>query len=191
MALTERATKQWKDFALAFLVLLIMRHLLRRHVRRREVAEAVSRLPDAQVEQQRVERQRGRQHGEVDSKPPEERARYRAGVTRSSAGNRAVDNGAEELQRANSTSSIGAADGSRSGLLARLSYWLVSLAPAGTGYADATTETVSVSAAEIAALRAKAARLDATSVHARCDLTRLFKPWLLNCVQRVCYKTMM
>lgn len=177
-ALTERAAKQWKDFAVALLVLLMMRHFLRRHMQRREVAEAALQLQVGQREHQEDSRRQGLQEGQLGR---QRIRRYRIGSD--GTRNRAADkSGRPQGDHTASSSGNDAGDGGvarKNGGLS-LFNWLLALVTPRRPATDATAAktvsgTISVSAVEIAALRAKAARLDATSADARCVANRCFR----------------
>lgn len=162
--LTERAAKQWKDFAVALLVLLMMRHFLRRRVQRRAVAETAMEHQGEQRGSQQQEVQH-RQQGHLGSKTTRQPGRHRSAVTRGAA-NRSDRPQLELSLRRNGEVGGGGTAGDRS----RLSWckWLLGRIARSPITDGTVTSTVSVSAAEIAALRAKAARLDATSMETRC-----------------------
>ena len=166
--LAERAAKQWKDFAVALLVLLIMRHFLRRRVQRREVAGAPMQQQGEQPGSQQEELQR-RQQGQPGSKQPRQLGRHRSGATRGAVLSTVDRTGRPQRERSVlGNGEVG--DGGTAGDSSRLSscQWLLGRIARGPTSTDGTVaSTVSVSAAEIEALRAKAARLDATSVEAR------------------------
>ena len=177
-ALTERAAKQWKDFAVALLVLLMMRHFLRRHMQRREVVESALQLQvDHQQHQEDLWRD-GPQEGQLGR---QQTRRYRSG----SDGTRRRAAGISGRPQGDHTVSISGDDADDGGVatdsnVSSLFSWLLGLVLPRRPATDATgaktvSGTVSVSAAEIAALRAKVARLDATSTEARCVANHFFR----------------
>lgn len=166
--LAERAAKQWKDFAVALLVLLIMRHFLRRRVQRREVAGA----PMQQQGEQRGSQQEDLQHrqqGHPGPKPTRQLGRHRSGATREAVLS-TVDRTGRSQRECSVLGNGEVGDGGTAGDSSRLSscQWLLGRIARGPTTDGTVASTVSVSAAEIEALRAKAARLDATSVEGRC-----------------------